>query len=93
MLDKDKIILTMYVNIGSIDSADIPAYMEQLTNTVIFDDSILRLFIPVRNSETRVECINPKRISDEEYIKVSEFVEDAQKKLNEFLNSFNNGTK
>lgn len=93
MLDKDKTILVIYVNIGSIDGADVPAYMEQLTRTVIFDDSILRLFIPVRESETRVECINPKRISDEEYLKVSEFVEDVQKKLDEVLNSFNNDTE
>lgn len=93
MLDKDKIILVSYVNISNIDDVDVAPYMDRLTQLMTFDDSVLRLFIPVRESETRVECINPKRISDEEYVKVSEFVEDAQKKLDEFLNSFNNGTK
>lgn len=93
MLDKDKIILVVYVNISYIDIADVAEYMHKITDTITFDDSVLRLFIPIRDSETRIECINPKRISDEEYIRVSELVENAQNMLNEFLNNTKNDGK
>ena len=93
MLDKDKIILVVYVNISYIDIADVAEYMYKITDAITFDDSVLRLFIPIRDSETRIECINPKRISDEEYIKVSELVENAQNMLNEFLNNTKNDGK
>ena len=93
MLDKNKIILVIYVNIENLKDADVAPYMNQLTQTVVFDNSILRLFIPIRKGETRIECINPKRISDEDYTKVSEIVEKADKVLNDILNNTNNGTE
>lgn len=77
MLDKDKIILVVYVNISYIDIADVAEYMHKITDAITFDDSVLRLFIPIRDSETRIECINPKRIFDEEYVKTSELVENV----------------
>ena len=93
MLDKDKIILVIYADVSRINTLDIPEYMHEITDAITFDDSVLRLFIPTMDSETRVECISPKRISDEEYVKVSELVENAQNMLNEFLNNTKNDGK
>lgn len=95
MVDKNKIILVIYINIENIDRADVPAYLNESQKALdnFFDNSVLKLFVPVRNQETRIECINPKLVSEEEYKNAVEITEDAKKKLDEFLNSFNNENK
>lgn len=65
---------------------------DRFSESLIFDESVLKLIIP-NYEETRIECINPKRISDDEYAKVSELVENAQNMLNEFLKNTKNDGK
>ena len=84
MLDKDKLILVMYVNIDNIDRSDVYAYMEELANQFRFDESVIRLIIPVENSESRVECLTPK-IVDEKL--ADEFMTEV-KKIEEIIKKF-----
>ena len=93
MLDKDKIIIIMYVNVDYIDVCDIPTYTQEISDHIRFDESVIRLIVPVRDMETRIECINPISISEEEYTKVIEVVRKAQEALDEFLNSNKDGRK
>ena len=92
MLDKAKIILVCYIDVSEIDKSYTLEYLNSFNESLIFDESVFKLIIP-NYEETRIECINPKRISDEEYIKVSELVENAQNMLNEFLNNTKNERK
>lgn len=92
MLDKDKIILVCYIDVSEIDDSYTLEYLNSFSESLIFDESVLKLIIP-NNEETRIECINPKLISDDEYAKVSELVANAQYMLNEFLNNTKNDGK
>lgn len=92
MLDKDKIILICYIDVSEIDDSYTLEYLNRFNESLIFDESVLKLIIP-NHEETRIECINPKLISDEEYAKVSELVANAQYMLNEFLNNTKNDGK
>ena len=92
MLDKDKIILVCYIDVSEIDDSYTLEYLNRFSESLIFDESVLKLIIP-NNEETRIECINPKLISDDEYAKVSELVANAQYMLNEFLNNKKNDGK
>lgn len=74
-MDKDKLFLVIYLNIASIPSADVVEYIKKVTEVIKFDDSVLRLIVPVRGEETKIECINPVLLTEEQY-------KDAEEKIN-----------
>lgn len=80
-MDKDRLIIVIYVNIAPIDSAYVSEYLYKIAKATMFDESIVRLVIPVREGETRVECINPQLITEDKYKEVEETVEKLKEKL------------
>lgn len=87
MLDKDKIIIVVYLNTGCIDMEDVNEFCYEATKFLnrIFDDSVLKLVVPVREGETRVECINPILLTEDEYKKTMKTVENLTEKVNKAL--------
>ena len=87
MLDKDKLILAFYINVDGIDQYDIPEYLndarEGLTSNL--DDSVISYFIPIEGENSKVDCINPSFIDGDEYEAAKEKLDNAVKKLEEFL--------
>jgi hypothetical protein len=80
-MDKDKLFIIIYVNVGLIHPTDVSMCLEEIAKVTKFDESVVRLIIPVREGETRVECINPKLLNEESYKEVEKTVE----KLKEIL--------
>ena len=80
-MDKDKLLIVIYVNIAPIDSAYVSECLHEIAKATMFDESIVRLVIPVREGETRVECINPKLLNEDAYKEVEETVEKLKEKL------------
>jgi hypothetical protein len=83
MLDKDKLYIVAYLGLKSIDDADVPGYIEDVTEHISkgFDDSVKFLVIPTREKETHIEFFNCEMLKNLE-------PEDAQSlidKLNEFI--------
>lgn len=85
MLNKDKLILVAYINISGIHDADVSAFITEAVNNLKpkEDDSTLFYVIPVRGEESRLECINPKLVSEEEYEKAHQACEKIAEKLKE----------
>lgn len=87
MLDKDKLILAFYINVDGIDQYDIPEYLndarEGLTSNL--DDSVISYFIPIEGENSKVDCINPSFIDGDEYEAAKEKLDNAVKKIEEFL--------
>lgn len=85
MLNKDKLILVAYINVGGIHDADVSAFLTETANNLKpkEDDSILFYVIPVRGEESRLECVNPKLVSEEEYEKAHQACEKIAEKLKE----------
>lgn len=82
----DKLIIVHYIDVRGIHYTEVPEHMEYLKNNVIpKDDNILYYFIPI-NGETRIECINPKVITGEEYKEIQKFLDYQTQYLNDFLN-------
>lgn len=83
MLDKDKLFfaLLIYLNVGSIDDADVSEYLMRFAESFKYDESIERLIIPIRKGETRVECINPVLLTDKQYEDVREKIKNLTKKV------------
>ena len=88
----EKIILVHYINIGNMNYNDVNKFMEEIT--VKFspkeDDNIISYWIPVNNGETRVECINPKLVSEEDYSEAKKVLDRNQEIVNEIINWKNN---
>lgn len=82
MGNKD-LILVYYIGVAMIRSADIPEYVRNVTKNILlenFEGSII--VIPVQTMDSRVECINPRYITDENLIKEHT---ERMKKLEEEL--------
>jgi hypothetical protein len=52
---------------------------------VIKDNSCINYIIPIYNGETRIECINPKLLKDNEYQTILDKLEELKIKNMEFL--------
>lgn len=90
MLDKEKLFIVIYLDVRSIHDSDVVSYIKAITSSIEYDESIVKLIIPTRESETRVECINPVLLSPAQYEEtektfksLTEKVEEAIKMLKE----------
>lgn len=81
-------ILVLYVGVAGIRSEDIPDYMKKVTQKIspqTFQGEII--VIPTLSPDTRIECINPKYITDVELIKEhTEIMKKLQEELQFQLN-------
>ena len=88
----EKIILVHYINIANMNYNDVNKFMEEVV--VKFspkeEDNIISYWIPVNNGETRVECINPKLVSEEDYLEAKKVLDRNQEVVNEIINWKNN---
>ena len=85
---KDKLTLVLYIGIAKVRSADIDDYIlkivERITPSIENSEIIV---IPCDATNTRIECINPKYIIEEELINKNktlmyELNNELQKQLN-----------
>lgn len=84
-MDKDKLFLVIYLNIASIPSADVVEYISKAAEVTNFDDSVQRLIVPVRGEETKIECINPVLLTEEQYKDVEEKINTLKQVVEEKL--------
>lgn len=91
---RDKLIIIYYISITHVEINDVEEYMTQVMNrigtTTITEDSEI-LAIPVYG-ETKIECINPKYITDGDLIKkhertMSELHEKLKSQINQIEDS------
>ena len=70
---KDKMILSFYIDTRGIDNSDMGAYLDSVRQAMSSQiegqgsDDIIVFFIPIEG-ESRVECINPVLVTEEEAI-------------------------
>ena len=90
MLDKEKLFIVVYVGVHGFGDQTVSEILENVASHIKYDDSVNTLIIPTRDSETRVECINPVLLSPAQYEEtektfksLTEKVEEAIKMLKE----------
>jgi len=70
MENSNKLILVYYIGVMHLDHIDIPEYMQKIRDRISIPDlNGHSIFIPVFTQDSRVECINPKYVTEEELIK------------------------
>ena len=77
-----EIILVFYLNVGNMDVNDVNEYTERQKQTLLRDkpEHHRYFFIPVRNQETRVECLPT----------VTTITEDQQQRITNILSELEN---
>ncbi len=87
----NNIILVFYIDIRNVPSRDLRHYMNLVKQQVapLTPDNITMFFIPILSGDSRVECVNPKVISEDEYKHVLAILETNQKIVNDLVTNKN----
>ena len=80
-LSTDTVILVFYLN----TSEHFPEQVEQMRKSI--PPEVATFFVPT-NGETKIECINPKMITGEEYVHVKKVLDECQSNVNNLLLKF-----
>jgi len=68
MSREEKLILIHYIDVGNISYKDVEGHLLKIRDQMSSPkDEHISYFIPVRDSDSRVECINPKLVDKDEY--------------------------
>jgi hypothetical protein len=82
------LIVVFYIEVGDMESSDVSQFIQSMIDRVNQDESqekIVKYFIPTRyEPHSRIECINPKVIGEDEFAKVA----NAMDKLNAIMAEF-----
>jgi hypothetical protein len=85
-MNTEKIILVYYLNLGNITPERASEILESFgANLYRKIKEAHHILLPIRNGNTRVECLNPKIITQEEYRSVKVFLERAEGALSDIL--------
>ena len=59
-----KPVIVHYINIGNVDTRDVSPYINRVKDMCTYDGEYHSIFIPVRDRETQIECLNPTSIKE-----------------------------
>ena len=85
----NKIILVYYINVSGKSTMKAKQILADLSQNLIKSDDILNFIFPILSGETRVECINPKLVSGEEFENALDILTNNQKIVSDLLESLN----
>ena len=78
----EKIILIIYLNHSNLSQLEFNQKLVDLKQMLGYNRvDVIHYIIPVSDSPTRVECVNPKLVSGEEYQKAKIVLDDIEQKL------------
>jgi len=81
----DKIILVHYIGVGNLSVKKVEQYLYKITTELLpKDDSVINYVIPTRE-ESRIECLNPKLVSEEDYKQAKELLDRNQKIVDDII--------
>jgi hypothetical protein len=67
VMENNKLILVYYINVLNVN--DVQGYMDSVKDKIVIDNfNGYSIFIPVTTHESKIECINPKYITEKELI-------------------------
>lgn len=71
MSENSRLILVFYIDVSRVYKEDVPSYINEVATVLSkSDDDTDKYFIPVYESESRVECLNPVMLNEDEYTEV-----------------------
>ncbi len=62
----EKVVFAIYVNVGGMDYKDVENHIKRIRETITEEKEFKYFFIAVRDQESRIECVYPNFVNDEE---------------------------
>ena len=59
-----KPVLVHYINVGNLDHQDTYQYIQEIISLCTYDGEYHSVFLPVKDQETRIDCLNPVHIKE-----------------------------
>ncbi len=87
---QEKTILVYYINVGNMSSEEVSEFLQNISTGLIEtekENNILSYLVPIKDTETRIECINPRLLTEEEYLEAKNALKNCKRKMNEFVES------
>ena len=81
----DKIILICYINVKGISAKQIEEITVNFSDILATNKNAIHYIIPIQQGDSKVECVNPKLVTEEEYKDVRKLMEDTQVQLQDFF--------
>lgn len=83
----DKIILVHYINIDGVPNSNLGEMMNLVKESLAKDADIISYIVPVRDEPTRIECVNPKLLKDNDdaWDNVKRVLDRNQKAVDKFI--------
>lgn len=79
----EKIILVAYINVKDMPiSRTVEILQSARENLDPKDDSILFFVVPVTEHDNKIECLNPKLVSEQDFLEAKKALVIIQEKLN-----------
>lgn len=77
----EKVILAYYVNVGQMPAEEAERHIAQMIKKTPSED-IIQYFIPIREGDSRIECVYPKHVVGEQVDKeMNDVLERLKKNL------------
>lgn len=91
MSENNRLILVFYIDVSRVYEDDVSDYMNDVATSLSKnDDGTDKYFIPVYEGGSRLECINPVMISEEEYTEVKRKIDEIDKIFKDLIKDNNN---
>lgn len=83
----EKLILVFYINIEHISEYDVDNYIHNISNELRSKngDDILTYLIADHGIKDRVECINPKLVTEEDYSKAKNILQELEERMFKYI--------
>ena len=79
----EKIILVAYINVKDMPISITLEILESAReNLGPKDDNILFYVVPVTEHDNKIECLNPKLVSEQDFLEAKKSLDIIQEKLN-----------
>ena len=88
-MNEQRLIIAFYVAVGNMSPQKSQSYLSDLFQslTIDKDENEKYIIIPIKEGESRVEVLNPTRLSDEDYKSIEARADKMENKLNTFFSA------
>ncbi len=89
-MTNEPIILVHYIAVGGKTTEQARERMKQYADVLKKGDTkpnILNYIIPIKDSDSRIECLNPKLVDGSEYENAKKSLDEIKEKISHFISS------
>lgn len=93
IIDKDTLILVYYISMDACEGMEERIKLLDEVRNKVMNEGCYTIVLPIFEENSRVDCLNPKYMSPDEYKNIEEKIKEVDIGLKKFLSNIENKTK